>query len=156
MGGEACVRRTRIAVWMLIESKQLGSTDAKLLHNYPALTADDLAAAWEYARVNRDEIEDAIRRNNEDVAKTLEAGMITATEAPIQKTPNVMGGEACVRRTRIAVWMLVEAWGLGFSDEELLTHYVVPLGREDLSAARTYYAAHREEIDAAVRRNEDV
>ena len=32
----------------------------------------------------------------------------------IQKTPGVIGGDACIRNTRIAVWMLVEAKRLGF------------------------------------------
>ena len=80
---------------------------------------------------------------------------MTTDEPLIQKTPNVMGGEACIRRTRIAVWMLVEAWRLGFTDDELLDQYVVPLTREDLAAARAYYAAHPEEIEEAIRRNNE-
>ncbi len=48
---------------------------------------------------------------------------MTTTEDPIQKTPDVMGGEACIRRTRISVWMLVQARKLGISDEQLLSSY---------------------------------
>jgi uncharacterized protein (DUF433 family) len=80
---------------------------------------------------------------------------MTADEPLIRKTPGVMGGEACIRRTRIAVWMLVEAWRLGFSDDELLDHYVVPLTREDLAAAREYYATHRAEIEEVIRRQHE-
>jgi uncharacterized protein (DUF433 family) len=46
--------------------------------------------------------------------------MVIGTEILIQKTAGVIGGDACIRRTRIAVWMLVEAWRLGFTDDELL------------------------------------
>lgn len=43
--------------------------------------------------------------------------MEATKEALIQKTPGVMGGEACIPRTRIAVWNIVEAWNVGFTDE---------------------------------------
>ncbi len=81
--------------------------------------------------------------------------MVTVCEALIHKTPGVIGGGACIRQTRIAVWMLVEAWKLGFSDQELLNHYVVPLTHEDLAAARAYFAANQAEIDEAIRPNEE-
>jgi uncharacterized protein (DUF433 family) len=53
----------------------------------------------------------------------------------IRKTPNVIGGDACIRTTRIAVWMLVEARRLGMSDQELLARYDPPLTQSDLDAA---------------------
>ena len=61
-GGSACVRDTRIAVWTLWRLRELGRTDAQLLEDYPSLTAQDLSAAWDYARRNADEIRDAIAR----------------------------------------------------------------------------------------------
>lgn len=64
VGGDACVRGTRIAVWMLVESKRLGRTDAELLTDHPDLTQDDLTAAWTYATAHAEEIETAIRANN--------------------------------------------------------------------------------------------
>ncbi|MCI0364128.1 MAG: DUF433 domain-containing protein [Phycisphaerales bacterium] len=73
----------------------------------------------------------------------------------IEKNPGVIGGDACVRKTRIAVWMLVAARQLGFSDEELRNRYVVPLTQADLDAAWAYYEANREEIDQAIRENEE-
>ena len=79
--------------------------------------------------------------------------MPATTESLIRKTPGVMGGEACIRRTRIAVWNLVEAWNSGYTDAELLRRYDPPLSREDLEAARAYYAANRAEVDAALRDN---
>ena len=66
MGGEACVRRTRISVWILVGYRKLGVSDARLLEFYPGLTQQDLDAAWEYYRRHTDEIENAIRENEED------------------------------------------------------------------------------------------
>ena len=64
-GGEACVRNTRIAVWMLAEARGLGMSDADLLQDYPGLNAGDLAEAWAYADSHPVEIEKAIRENHE-------------------------------------------------------------------------------------------
>ncbi len=66
MGGEACIRRTRISVWILVGYKKLGMSDAQLLEAYPGLTQEDLAAAWAYYRDHTAEIEEAIRVNEED------------------------------------------------------------------------------------------
>lgn len=65
MGGAACVRATRIPVWVLVGYRQLGVTDERLLEFYPALTPADLEAAWAYHRDHPAEIEDAVRRNEE-------------------------------------------------------------------------------------------
>ena len=65
-GGEACIRDTRIMVWLLVSLKRQGLTDQQLLYNYPTLTSADLAAAWEYSRQNQQEVEEAIRANQED------------------------------------------------------------------------------------------
>jgi uncharacterized protein (DUF433 family) len=77
----------------------------------------------------------------------------TPTASWIQKTPGVIGGDACVRNTRIAVWMLVEARRLGFSDAELQNRHVIPLAQGDLDAAWAYAAANPEEIEQAIREN---
>lgn len=63
MGGEARIARTRIPVWLLVQARQLGSTEADILHSYPSLRAIDLANAWAYARVHADEIERDILEN---------------------------------------------------------------------------------------------
>ncbi|MBZ0315593.1 MAG: DUF433 domain-containing protein [Anaerolineae bacterium] len=62
-GGEACIVRTRIPVWVLVQSRRLGISEANLLHSYPTLRAEDLANAWAYARLHRDEIEQQILDN---------------------------------------------------------------------------------------------
>jgi uncharacterized protein (DUF433 family) len=61
-GGDARVRRTRIPVWLLVEYRQAGLTDSKLLEAYPSLTAADLTCAWEYYDRNKKEIDEAINR----------------------------------------------------------------------------------------------
>ena len=62
-GGEPCIVRTRIPVWVLVQARQLGASEAELLQNYPTLRAEDLTNAWAYARVHRDEIEQQILEN---------------------------------------------------------------------------------------------
>jgi uncharacterized protein (DUF433 family) len=64
-GGEPCIVRTRIPVWLLEQARRLGSSEAVLLRSYPTLTAQDLANAWAYVRVHRDEIEAQIRLNED-------------------------------------------------------------------------------------------
>jgi len=65
-GGDACIRKTRIPVWVLVSFRHLGMNESQLLDNYPTLTATDLANAWAYAAAFPDEIEIAIRENDED------------------------------------------------------------------------------------------
>ncbi len=64
-GGEPCIVRTRIPVWLLEQARRLGSTEADLLRSYPALRAEDLANAWAYVRAHGDEIDRQIRENEE-------------------------------------------------------------------------------------------
>ena len=64
-GGDACVHGTRIPVWVLENCRHLGMPDAKILSTYPMLTPHDLEAAWDYVAANREEIEQAIRENEE-------------------------------------------------------------------------------------------
>ena len=64
-GGESCIVRTRIPVWLLVRARQLGVSEAELLRAYPTLRAEDLVNAWGYLRGHRAEIEQAIRENEE-------------------------------------------------------------------------------------------
>ena len=74
----------------------------------------------------------------------------------IQKTPGVMGGDACIRKTRIAVWMLVQAReDLGLSDEQIRDSYQPPLTSEDLAAAWSYAELHPDEIRRAIREHQE-
>ncbi len=62
-GGAACVIRTRIPVWSLVQFRKMGATDADLLRSYPTLTAQDLANAWAYYDAHRAEIDQEIAEN---------------------------------------------------------------------------------------------
>lgn len=64
-GGEPCVVRTRIPVWVLVQARRLGTSEADLLRSYPTLRAEDLANAWAYFRAHRDEIEQQISENEQ-------------------------------------------------------------------------------------------
>ena len=66
-----------------------------------------------------------------------------------------MGGDARVRDTRIAVWMLVQARRWGLQDDAIRARYEPPLTEADLAAAWRYYEAHPEEIEQAMREHED-
>ncbi|GAB4203497.1 MAG: DUF433 domain-containing protein [Coleofasciculaceae cyanobacterium] len=65
MGGDACIRQTRIPVWLLVSYRRLGLSEAKILDNYPTLSAADLANAWTYAEAYPNEIEAAIQKHEE-------------------------------------------------------------------------------------------
>jgi uncharacterized protein (DUF433 family) len=64
-GGDACIRETRIPVWVLVNYRRLGASDAEVLRAYPSLNSADLEAAWEYATANLAEIDSNIRENKE-------------------------------------------------------------------------------------------
>jgi uncharacterized protein (DUF433 family) len=55
-GGEACIVRTRIPVWMLEQARRQGVTEQTLLASYPSLRAEDLVNAWNYARAHSAEM----------------------------------------------------------------------------------------------------
>jgi len=67
MGGDACIRDTRIPVWLLVQLKQSGWGDARLLENYPVLTSADLVAAWDFYATNSSQVE-AERQSHENAA----------------------------------------------------------------------------------------
>ena len=62
-GGEPCIVRTRIPVWVLEQTRRLGTSEADILRSYPNLRAEDLTNAWSYVRGHRQEIEQQIKEN---------------------------------------------------------------------------------------------
>ncbi|MGH9610208.1 MAG: DUF433 domain-containing protein [Bryobacteraceae bacterium] len=62
-GGEPCIVRTRIPVWLLEQARRLGASEQELLAAYPSLRAEDLVNAWAYARSHAAEIKRQIREN---------------------------------------------------------------------------------------------
>jgi uncharacterized protein (DUF433 family) len=73
----------------------------------------------------------------------------------IQKTPDICGGDACIRNTRVPVWSLVVARRLGISDTALLHYFVTPLFAADLQAAFAYFEQHADEIEREIRLNQE-
>lgn len=65
-GGEPCITRTRIPIWVLERARQLSVSEAELLRCYPTLHAEDLANAWAYVRSHRQEIHQQIRENEDE------------------------------------------------------------------------------------------
>lgn len=60
-GGDPCIVRTRIPVWVLEQYRRLGASEADLLRNYPSLRAEDLVNAWAYVRAHRDDVDRQIQ-----------------------------------------------------------------------------------------------
>jgi uncharacterized protein (DUF433 family) len=65
VGGDARIRNMRIPVWSLVQYRQMGANDERILEAYPQLTATELASAWAYAEAFPDEIAEAIAVNEE-------------------------------------------------------------------------------------------
>ena len=65
-GGEPCILRTRIPVWLLEQARRLGTSESELLAAYPTLRAEDLANAWAYVRSHPEDILRQISENEAD------------------------------------------------------------------------------------------
>ncbi len=63
--GEARIGTTQIAVWEVVNAKDIGYSDGDILQVYPQLTATDLAAAWDYASAHPEEIALALQEIDE-------------------------------------------------------------------------------------------
>jgi uncharacterized protein (DUF433 family) len=64
-GGDACIANTRLPVWLFVSLRRQGTTDAEILKMYPHLTAADLVNAWAYVDGHLEEIDQAIKENEE-------------------------------------------------------------------------------------------
>lgn len=71
MGGDACIANTRLPVWLFVSLRYQGATDAELFNAYPQLTAADLVNVWAYAEAHPDEIETALREQEEAMQEDL-------------------------------------------------------------------------------------
>lgn len=112
-GGRACVRDLRMPVWLLILKRLSGETDDAVLASYPGLTADDLAAAWDYYRTNPIEIDRDIWHND------------TAA--------NVPDGDP------VPAAVIVAGIRLGLAEEEIRRAFDPPLPPDAVSAAWREY-----------------
>jgi uncharacterized protein (DUF433 family) len=86
------------------------------------------------------------------VTVVVDSEVATRSTPLIQSRPEVSGGDACFGTYRIPVWLVVDAWQQGWTDDEVLRAHPV-LRPVHLEAARAYYSAHREEIDTAIVEN---
>lgn len=68
-GGEPCIIRTRIPVWLLEQARRLGTSEADLLKAYPTLRAQDLSNAWNYVQSHSAQIDQQIADNESDVSQ---------------------------------------------------------------------------------------
>lgn len=68
-GGEACIRDTRIPVWLIREMEYKQISHAEMLDQYPGLSIEDLEAAHEYSLMFQEEIDKAIQENDIDDLK---------------------------------------------------------------------------------------
>ncbi len=98
----------------------------------------------ELASLSREENLELIQLQTFDLAGTWPG---------IEKTPGVVGGDACIAGTRIAVWMIEGYRRLGWNDAKILASYP-SLQAADLAHAWAYSAAHGDEIDEAMREHE--
>ena len=71
----------------------------------------------------------------------------------VEKIADVVGGTACIVRTRVPVWVLENYRRLGWSEARILENYPT-LRAADLVNAWAYADAHHEEIEQAIRANQ--
>ncbi|MBD2108306.1 DUF433 domain-containing protein [Nodosilinea sp. FACHB-13] len=71
----------------------------------------------------------------------------------IEKTPGIVGGDACITGTHIPVWDLVQYRRLGATDAKILEAYP-QLTAINLANAWHYADIYQAEIEAAIRENE--
>ncbi len=64
-GGEPCVRNTRHTVSGLVAWRRLGLSDAQIREHHPDLTQADLMLAWSYYREHAEEIDRALKEDEE-------------------------------------------------------------------------------------------
>jgi len=64
-GGSACIRNTRHTVAGLVQWRKLGLSDTRILEHHPDLNMTDVEAAWAYYQQHPEEIEQAIRQDEE-------------------------------------------------------------------------------------------
>ncbi|MBI4567049.1 MAG: DUF433 domain-containing protein [Planctomycetes bacterium] len=72
----------------------------------------------------------------------------------IESVPGVCGGDPCVAGTRIPVWLLESYRRMGMSEATILDSYPTITAR-DVRNAWEYAAAHQEEIDMQIRRQDE-
>jgi uncharacterized protein (DUF433 family) len=70
-GGDACIANTRLPVWLFVSLRRQGATDAEIFQLYPHIDAVDLVNVWAYAEANQEEIEIALREEEEAMERDI-------------------------------------------------------------------------------------
>ncbi|WP_437716251.1 DUF433 domain-containing protein [Sorangium sp. So ce448] len=71
----------------------------------------------------------------------------------IERSPGVLGGDACIAGTRIPVWLLESYRRLGWSEARILENFPT-LRAIDLVTAWAYRDSHGDEIEQAIREHD--
>jgi uncharacterized protein (DUF433 family) len=119
---------------------------------------DLIANGWDaYDLGVRLEWDDGDEGNDDLLPPSLYGASLAAWAAEgragIESRPDVVGGSAGVRRTRIPVWVLERARRLGLSEAEIIAAFPT-LQPEDLRHAWVYVWTHRDEINRDIDENE--
>jgi len=75
--------------------------------------------------------------------------------AGVEKRPGVCGEDACVVRTRIPAWTLERYRRLGWTEAQILDNFPALRAAADLVNVWAYIDARVEEIEAAIRENDE-
>lgn len=110
------------------------------------------ALASRLAELSRVALEGGIHLDQ--MARMLLRKWLDESGPAVRSTPNVVGGDACIRNTRIPIWTLVDYRRQGLTDAQILEAFPV-LNIADLAAAWDFYVAHGDEVDAQRKRHED-
>ena len=97
MGGDACIAKTRIPVWLLVSYRQQGMSDGQILEDYPDLMATDWVVAWAYAKVHASEIAAALKAQDDAnillsqqyLEEKVEKGSWQMFQKMLEKVPDV-------------------------------------------------------------------
>ncbi|MBY0522404.1 MAG: DUF433 domain-containing protein [Gemmataceae bacterium] len=126
-GGDACIRMTRIPISTLVEARQQGATDQRLLESFGvSLTQADLDAAWVYYKQHQQEIDREIWED--------QACMVERSDAPLP------------------TWLIVIGRRLGLSDDRIGEAFHPSLTSNELQAGWEYYGKHAQAVEQEVRR----
>ena len=99
-GGEPCIVRTRIPVWVLERARQLGSSEAELLRAYPTLRAQDIVNAWAYVDMHREEIEQQIREEDTPEDDARESDILPKEKNNVESASNSQANQHRPARVR--------------------------------------------------------
>ena len=89
MGSAACIRKTRIPVWLLEQARRQNVGEVDLLRNYPGLTAQDLVNAWNYVSSHKAEIENHIAEAEDFISERGKRGSREKFLEFMAKVPDV-------------------------------------------------------------------